>query len=177
MIDYIWNLQARGYQIHCTLGNHEQMLTNSIHKQIAHSHGLIETLSSFGVASTAEVPRKYITWIYDLPYYLEIEDYLLVHAGLRFAGDPLADKEAMIWTRNWYEDIDQDWLADRIIVHGHTPTPKSEIERNLKKLDTLPVINIDAGCVFNYQGYGHLCALNLDDLTFTFLKRIEAAWN
>ena len=177
VIDYIWNLQAKGYQIHCTMGNHEQMLVKCATQHTAHFHGLAETIDSFGVARAAEIPERYITWMQELPAYLEIDGYLLVHAGFRFSGDPLADEDAMIWIRDWYQDIDKDWLGDRLIVHGHTPTPKTDIEQNLAILDKLPVLNIDAGCVFDRSGYGYLCALNLEDRRFTFLKRLEQAWS
>jgi len=52
-------------------------------------------------------------------------------------------------------------LGNQIVVHGHTPYEKWEIKINLHHLEDIPAINIDAGCVFESYGFGHLCALNL----------------
>lgn len=59
------------------------------------------------------------------------------------------------------------------IVHGHTPTNvkiiASAIESNNK------VICIDGGCVYDIkkQGLTHLCAVELNSLTFYKQKNIE----
>jgi len=173
VIDHIWQLQAEGFQVHCLKGNHEEMILQCVKEQSTHYHGLHETNESFGVSVARDIPKKYLKWMRELDYYLEIDGFLLVHAGFSFKGDPLTDKEAMIWIREWYHTIDRAWLGNRIIVHGHTPTSKSTIELNLKNLEKTPVIDIDAGCVFNHKKYGHLCALNLDELTFSFQDRVE----
>ena len=174
VIDYIWQLQEEGYQVHCLVGNHEIMLLQAIEAKYDHFHGLVETVQSFDVTRAADIPKKYTHWIKNLPIYIEIEGYLLVHAGFNFReADPLSDKESMVWIRDWYQDIDKEWLAGRIIVHGHTPTPKDDIKLNLKNLDHTPVLDIDAGCVFEHKKYGYLCALNLDDQSLTFLKKID----
>lgn len=174
VIDHIWRLQKWGYQVHCLVGNHEIMLLKAYEEAYDHYHGLIETVQSFGVSRAANIPKEYMYWIKNLPIYIEIEGYLLVHAGFNFKeANPLADKESMIWIRDWYQDIDKEWLASRMIVHGHTPTSKEEIVLNMKNLEALPVIDIDAGCVFEHKKYGYLCALNLDDRRLTFLKKLD----
>lgn len=173
VIDYIWQLQEEGYEVNCLMGNHEKMLLDAANGGSKHFHGLIETVESFHLLYASDIPKSYLNWMRDLAYHFELEDYILVHAGLQFSGHPLENKEAMIWIRDWYSSIDKEWLDGRIVVHGHTPINKSSIEDNLKSLKKTPAIDIDAGCVFEYKGYGHLCALNLDDLSVTFQERVD----
>jgi len=73
----------------------------------------------------------------------------------------------------WYEVIDKQWLDNRIIVHGHTPTRQLVIKRSIKELEDIPALDIDAGCVFEGFGFGHLCALNLDTKEVIFQRNIE----
>jgi len=174
VIDYIWELQATGHEVYCLRGNHEQMLLDSIAKPIDLYKGYPEVLANFGVTDNQDIPKKYIKWMKDLTYYIELEDYLLVHAGFNFEKeDPLSDSDSMIWIRYWYDTINPTWLGGKIIVHGHTPTKQLVIKHSLKELAEIPAINIDAGCVFQGFGLGHLCALNLDTKTLIFQARID----
>jgi len=174
VIDYIWQLQAEGYQVYCLLGNHEQLLLDSVAKPSPFYKGRPEVLANFEVTHNQFIPKKYIQWMKNLKYYIELDDYILVHAGLNFEKkDPLSDLDSMIWIRYWYDAINTDWLDNRIIIHGHTPTKQLDIKRSLKELAEISAINIDAGCVFQSFGLGHLCVLNLDTKLLTFQARID----
>ena len=134
VIDYIWQLQEEGFQVKCLLGNHEAMLLEKIRDEDPWGDGYPEVLRSFGVKNNKEIPKKYIEWMKDLHVYLEVDEYILVHAGLNFKlKNPLQNLDDMIWIRGWYGNIDRDWLGDRIIIHGHTPT---------KLIDLLNAINV-----------------------------------
>ena len=69
----------------------------------------------------------------------------------------------MMWIRNWRADIDRQWLNGRIVVHGHTPTPRPAIEMYLQTVEYTPEIVIDNGCVYyrRHAQLGSLCALEL----------------
>jgi len=100
VIQMIWDLESRGYQITCLRGNHERMFTNEVARG-EHS----------GV-----IPRRYheeaCRWMLGLDYYAETPGYFLVHAGLNFRHvDPLEDTYSMLWIRYWYDEIDRDWLG------------------------------------------------------------------
>lgn len=165
VIDSIWKLKQEGYTVKCLPGNHEQMLLNIL-DEASHPYdpGDEQLLDSFGVNHAMRIPEKYIEWCRQLPYFFEVDEYLLVHAGFDFNGaDPLADTHAMMWIRNWRADIDRQWLDGRIVVHGHTPTPRPAIEMYLQTVEYTPEIVIDNGCVY-YQRHaqlGSLCALDL----------------
>ncbi|RMD70520.1 MAG: hypothetical protein D6818_08980, partial [Bacteroidetes bacterium] len=102
---------------------------------------------------------------------VHIEDrWIMVHAGLDFkAADPLANEHALMWIRNWYDEIDYEWLGERYIVHGHDRTTMPRILAMRDQLDHLRVQNIDCGCFdLDTPGSGHLCAFDLDARTLWF---------
>lgn len=178
VIDYIWELQAAGHTITCIKGNHEQMMLDSkVNMNQARNwliHGGSQTLDSFGAADLKEVTKKYIRWMQELPHFAIKEDYIFVHAGLNFdMPNPMDGKDSMLWIRNWHTDVNHHWLGKRIIVHGHTPMKKSNIEEMFKTIDYLQVLDIDAGCCFDYEGLGHLCAVDLTNRALYFEKRVH----
>jgi serine/threonine protein phosphatase 1 len=133
------------------------------------------TLNSFHAAIVKDIPEVYLQFIDDMHICLILEDYILVHAGLNFnSPDPLEDESPMVWIRDWYGDIDRNWLGEKVIVHGHTPIPQVRIQEHVAEVDQLPVINIDNGCVYNRPGHNQLCALNLDTRELTFQPNIDA---
>ena len=173
VIDHIWHLQETGHTVHCLRGNHEQMLlslqSSSIVKQpYPTTEGEPET------KQVQQITEAHIEWMKNLKYYIEVDHYILVHAGLNFQIEsPFEDKKEMIWIRYWYDDIDRDWLGDRIIVHGHTPTHQLDIKNSIKELAKIPALNIDNGCCFERSGLGHLCALELGKNEVTFQANID----
>lgn len=183
VIDRILQLQQDGYQVHCLMGNHEQMVLDSIAMGRADmakswlSNGGKATLESFGLQSNAPpgfLPYDYLSFLSKMEYYKEVDGYILVHAGLAFDGaDPFEDHYAMLWIRDFYDTIDYDWLDGRVIIHGHTPRAAAMIKFQLKNLPRLSVLNIDAGCVFERHGRDSLCAFNMTDRTLTFMKKQE----
>lgn len=178
VIDNIWQLQQAGYHVRCLRGNHEQIMLDARHDfrhlSLWLTNGGDRALASFGAKQIADIPRKYIEWMDQLPYYFEVDEYILVHAGFRFdMPDPFDEKHAMIWQRNWYHRINQHWLKDRVIVHGHTPSKKEIIQQQLESLDALPALVIDNGCVYNLPGLGNLIAMDLGNRELYFQPRVD----
>jgi serine/threonine protein phosphatase 1 len=180
VFDKIIQLKNLGYKIHCTLGNHEEMLLQALKNSrdieyMWRMNGGERTLNSFHAAIVKDIPEVYLQFIDDMHICLILEDYILVHAGLNFnCPDPLEDESPMVWIRDWYGDIDRNWLGEKVIVHGHTPIPQVRILEHVAEVDQLPVINIDNGCVYNRPGHNQLCALNLDTRELTFQPNIDA---
>ena len=182
VIDKIWALQAAGYQVHCLRGNHEELLLHARPEQLTpwltwlHNGGDM-TMRSFGLDPEAPpdcIPSKYLDFLEHLPYYFETDAYFLVHAGLDFRlPNPMEGKNAMLWIRDWYGNLDKSWLNGRIIVHGHTPLFRPMIQHQLNHLDDFPVIDIDAGCVFGNMYLNHLCAFDLTNRQLYFQKNID----
>jgi serine/threonine protein phosphatase 1 len=181
VFDLVFALISKGYAVHCLRGNHEQMLLDAFDNQEYAEHwtnksGGQATLQSFGANSIHQIPDNYLEFIDAMPYYFSLEDYLMVHGGFNFdLLNPLLDKDAMLWIRNWYGRINHVWLDGRIIIHGHTPRPRSIIERGSEHLEATPAINIDCGCVYTLDEMHQLCALDLDAQILIFQPNVEVS--
>lgn len=178
VFDTIFSLMNKGYQVQCLRGNHEEMLLWALEGdrydlETFLRNGGDSTLTSFGVRHPSNIPSDYIEFIKQLPYWIEAESLIFVHAGLNFSSrsQPLEDTEQMLWIRSWYPKIDYQWLGNRYIVHGHTPTLSSSIHKQFQAFEELQVLNIDAGCVFSRAGYGQLCAVDLSGRELYFMPR------
>lgn len=175
VIDHIWHLQEEGFRVHCLRGNHEQMMLDSkiygAKEPMWLRNGGLQTVESF---PHSVVSKDYYDWIISLPYYFDIQDYLLVHAGFNFRDrTPLDDKQAMMWIRDWYRELDKKWLDGRIIIHGHTPTRRPILEERLQNIIETPIVNVDCGCYYDKEGLGFLAAFDLDKQSYIFQKNIE----
>ncbi len=179
VIDYILQLKEEGFQLHCLMGNHEELLLESMHdsgmREIWDRNGGMTTKRSFGVKAAHKIPEKYLDFFRQLKLYQQSDDYLFVHAGLDFTqADPLSDREGMLWSRNWEKDISYDWLGSRKIIYGHTPRAKEKVIEKFEALGTEQFFCIDAGCVFDHlPGYGHLCAFDLTNSELHFAANRE----
>jgi serine/threonine protein phosphatase 1 len=176
VIDHIWKLQEEGYKVYCLLGNHEQMVIDICDHPYAYGHGGYPSmLKSFGINHLRQLDEEYLKWMKQLPYYLEVDQYILVHAGLNYnRTDPLSDTDAMLWIRNSRGMIDHQWLANRIVIHGHTPTVKEDITHFALQLKATPQLVIDNGCVFGTApGLGHLIAFELENQELTFMRCVD----
>jgi serine/threonine protein phosphatase 1 len=194
VLDYVMQLEEAGYQVNCLRGNHEEMMLNAGQDQkeleMWMYNGGQETLASFDVGDPGEIPEKYLDYVRNMDYFYEVDRYILVHAGLNFARDeeeekkkggflwkmhnPLRDLHSMLWIRFWYDDIDWNWMKDRVIVHGHTPIDLEEIWDMYDVLQEDQVLDIDNGCFAKYkEGLGQLCAFEMTQRQLFFQENIE----
>ncbi|GAA4423904.1 metallophosphoesterase family protein [Pontibacter saemangeumensis] len=164
VIDYVLELQAAQYQVHCLRGNHDQMLLKAA-KKGPKNLNLTDTekklvLQSFGIEQFEDLPRKYRKFLKSLPYYLELPDYYLVHAGFNFTQDDIfADKDAMLNIRGY--EVDWQRIDSKGLLHGHTPTALHSIKKAIAHKSKR--INLDAGCVYyRNASLGNLVALDMD---------------
>jgi serine/threonine protein phosphatase 1 len=183
VIDYIRELSGN-INVRPIIGNHEYMMLGSLKEEDFFYrwtlNGCAQTLLSFGAdrsmvnnrSSVFQIPKSYFEFIKTWPLYEETEDFLFVHAGLDiYSKDPLANVESMLWTRN--EDISDEILKGRKLIHGHTPVSLFSIQERLRDPET-KVINLDGGCVYkNYPGLGYLVALDLDLMELHFVRNME----
>ena len=159
VIDYIWQLQGEGYTVNCLKGNHEEMLVDGMDYISVYHENEANLIASFGVNHYKEIPSHYLKWMDGLDDYFEVDEYILVHAGLDFSKkNPLDDRKSMLWIRRWENEINREWLNGRIVVHGHTPTKMESIKNRMLVLEEFPAIVIDNGCVFGQEDLGRLCA-------------------
>ena len=177
VIDYLFSLKKRHFQIGMLRGNHEQLLLDSVHDEQTHALwvrvGGHTTLESFGVKHASEIPSEYLEFFDSLPYYVDLPDYYLVHGGFNLTlEDPFADPHSMMNLRDFY--VDDTFLQGRKIVRGHVPTMLSKIQEDLKN-DDVPIVTIDNGCVYaEVWGLGNLLAYNLDKKSLIMQPFIDA---
>ena len=130
VIDYIINLKEDDYNIRTLRGNHEDYLLRTFDNETVQKNilgisyrnklkkewfkfGGKETLESFHVSDVHEIPAKYITWMRALEYYIELDSFILVHAGMNFGiEDPYEDKHSMLWIKEFKVDPDKDRLQE-----------------------------------------------------------------
>lgn len=180
VIDEIISLQQAGYAVHPIRGNHEQMLIADHRAETVkgwHDMADEELKKSFGIENLSQLPIEYINFCKALPYYHLEDDFIAVHAGLDFSQeDPLAEKKALLWIRDWYNNVNYDWLQERKIIHGHTPLTRQEIEEQFSGFDERQILNIDCGVYLSkskIHGLGHLCAFDITNKRLYFQENIE----
>jgi len=164
VVDFVMHLQKQHYQVLCLRGNHDQMLLQGAKKGgAALSLTPAEkelTLQSFAITNFEHLPSKYVSFFKSLPFYLELPDYYLVHAGFDFRqANIFKDTDAMMNIRDY--KVDWGKLENKRLLHGHTPTALHSIKKAVAHKDTR--LNLDAGCAYyKNAAYGNLVALDLD---------------
>ena len=177
VVDYILNLQEKGYTVYTLMGNHEDMMLAAKEDDLQFRNWLINgadtTLESFGVSHPEHLHQDYKEFFQGLTFYYELTNSFLVHAGFNFSrDDPFSDYPSMLWIRDF--TVDSAQLKEKFMIHGHTPVSPQHIQQAIDRRELN--MNIDTGCVFNHiPGLGFLCGLNLDTFETRFVKNIENA--
>jgi len=173
VLDTVLLLIENNFNVVCLMGNHEQMLLKSIDDNLIKinwlKNGGKETLSSFLTTSIEKIPLKYIDFIKSFKNYYIQDDFIFVHAGLNMTiENPFDDIENILWLRDQDKYYDKNWLGNRIIIHGHNPTPKEKIINDiLMKKD---IICIDNGCFANKSDFGNICVLEIEKWNLELIK-------
>ena len=185
VLDLLMDLQEGGWKIHCLKGNHEDYcvrtweadqkfhFTKPDVQKLWENVGAKETYKSFGVKRPREIPEKYIEWMRNLLYYYELEDYILVHAGMNFKiEDPFKDTHSMITVRDFKVDFGK--TNGRRIIHGHLPEDYGFIDHVIQNPKGYDFIALDNG-VFNVNktGMGNLLAFNPDTNELMALSNLD----
>ncbi len=184
-LDLLMDMQEGGWNIHCLKGNHEDYCVRTWEadqqrhlfkpdvQKLWENVGAKETYKSFGVKRPREIPEKYIEWMRNLLYYYEIENYILVHAGMNFkASDPFKDTHSMITVRDFKVDFSK--TGGKRIIHGHLPEDYGFIDHVIQHPKGYDFIALDNG-VFNVNktGMGNLLAFNPDTNELMALSNLD----
>ncbi|HEX9078965.1 MAG TPA: metallophosphoesterase family protein [Desulfuromonadaceae bacterium] len=173
VLDFILDLRAGGFSVTSVRGNHEEMCLRAGDDlrflEMWMINGGHATLASFDAEGTEAIPWRYRSLLDSLPYYILLDDFIIVHASLNFdRSDPFGDTEAMLWRREC--DVDLVKTGGRRLVSGHTPVTRREMRSSLASAR----IMVDNGCVFTGRsGLGSLAALELNTLSLTFQPNID----
>ncbi|MBQ6083947.1 MAG: serine/threonine protein phosphatase [Bacteroidales bacterium] len=185
VIDYIMSLQDNGYDINYLIGNHEYYCMNayeqdqhrflfksSIHKDWER-YGAKETLKSFGVKHPRDIDKKYIDWMKNGKYFIELEDFILVHAGMNFnLLNPFEDTMSMLWVRDF--KVNTNKIGGKKIIHGHVPVEYSLIQLFIES-GGYDFIALDNGVYYQDRkvGFGNLMALELNSMELLAQPNID----
>ena len=157
VLDYILQLRENNYQVECLLGNHEMMWVQEHYE------------------NRKPILPRHNAFLKTCKTYIEYENFIFVHAGLNFSGEgPFSkeNKQYLLWIRDWYRNIDYDWLGERTIIHGHTPTEEYKIRWRVGNYKQ--AIGIDNGCFIDFiSGMRQLCAFDLTNWELHFQKNID----
>ncbi len=189
VIDYLMNLQKEEYNLHLLMGNHEEYVLKSYEEELNLksflgikqknkkkkewlTFGGKETMQSFKITDLKDFPMEYLDWMRNLEYYIELDDFILVHAGLNFRiDDPLEDKDAMLWVRDY--DINPSKINNKRIVHGHVPVNLEFIDISIRQ-NNHKFIDLDNGCYMTERsGFGNLIALELNSMEYRVQYNID----
>lgn len=155
VVDRLLALSRSGQRLRFLIGNHEEVLLRAIGGDARALRFLVriggrETLFSYGIDEEEyrrldydelaalvkeRVPREHAEFMASFEKWIEIGDYLFVHAGLR-PGVALADQSTsdLCWIRD-------DFLSHRdsfgkMVVHGHSITEEIDERPNRIGIDT-----------------------------------------
>lgn len=184
VIDYIINLQESGYDVNYIRGNHEdyciraweddqkRFLFRSPIEKDWRKNGGNRTLESFGAKRPRDISKFYIDWMKGAKYFIELEDYILVHAGMNFKIDnPFEDTRSMMWIRDFR--VDKNKIAGKKIIHGHVPVEMTLID--LFRNNNYDFISLDNGIYYaNKDGFGNLLAFNIDTKEIIIQHNIDS---
>jgi len=182
VLDYLMYLQREDYNMRLLLGNHEEYLVKSFEdeqnlksvlgfkqknkrKKEWLFHGGKQTMESFQLTDLIQFPAEYIDWMRKLEYFVELDDFVLVHAGLNFrVDDPFKDKDSMLWIRDF--DIIPEKINNRRVIHGHVPVSLEFIDLSIHNKG-YKFIDLDNGCYMTKrEGFGNLVALELKSMEY-----------
>jgi len=87
VLDFIFELRERGLSVSGVRGNHEEMFLQAgngdYDLSLWNSNGGQTTLESFQADGPGDIPHRYRAFLGALPFYLLLDDFVIVHAGPR----------------------------------------------------------------------------------------------
>lgn len=182
VLETIISMQEAGCDIRPLRGNHEDMLirnltgAHDVYSRNWSKNWGQQTLASFKVQSPNELPQRYRNFLVDLPYYLEDQGFMFVHAGLDLSlANPGRDTppEMFVWGN---VHIPEHGPTDkRRVVCGHRIRSLKAVTQSLSQ----QVLELDNGAFINHRpDNGNLVALNLDTMQIVLQPWLdgEAVW-
>jgi serine/threonine protein phosphatase 1 len=143
VVDLLLELSSgRSGDVECLMGNHEGLFLEFLETgdpRLCLANGGLSTFRSYGIEEYIPgrklIPDEHLHFFKSLKFYLDLGEFLVVHAGLR-PGIPLERQspEDLLWIRETFIDSEQDF--GKVVVFGHTPFYEPLEMENKIGLDT-----------------------------------------
>lgn len=180
VLDYIIELSEK-YNLFPLLGNHEYDILRTqkeydddtfyfFVKRISKSADLLD--------ENHKIKKKYYDFFVDLLLYYEVDNFILVHAGLDFSNADIFKNKSVIL--NLRTDLSKGIPAgfSKTIIHGHEPVNIDVIRENINR--NSKVLPLDNGCVYtkphkiyDYTKLGSLCCFNMGTYELILQENID----
>ena len=172
VLDFIIGLRENGLSVSSVRGNHEEIFLQAgddNYLDLWTSNGGLATLESFRADGPGDIPRRYRELLESFPFYIQLDQFVIVHAGLNFdPPSPFDDTTAMLWTRSPFVDLQR--IGGRRLICGHTPVSRNRLEASLDSSK----IMLDNGCVYaGRPGMGSLAALELESMQLYYQENSD----
>ncbi|MBX7057386.1 MAG: serine/threonine protein phosphatase [Leptospirales bacterium] len=155
------------------MGNHEAMMLAHLDESgsaegrswLHPANGGDATLRSYGLrpgARLEELPASHRAFLQELELYVEGEDWIAVHAGVRNNGSTAMNEqlpEDLLWIREDWIRSESRWRGKKI-YYGHTPARYVlGLAQACEPIRGRRSVGLDTGCVYG----GALSAMHLPD--------------
>ena len=173
VIDEIIDLKSKDFDVYCLRGNHDQLVLDTEDKKLDKLQSVLDNNNSLGLLSKkGKIKKRYRKFIESCIYFIEVDQYFLVHAGFDFHADnPFENYKAMMNIPKF--KAKKKWLKGKQVIHGHNPKILSKIMNKIKK--GKKKIHIDNGCAnVDTKGQGNLLCFNLDTQAIIVQHNIES---
>ncbi|MFO7461132.1 MAG: metallophosphoesterase family protein [Desulfatiglandales bacterium] len=153
VIEYVLEISRSAKRVECLMGNHERILLDFVEGRDASTfflNGGTSTLNSYrafqGGYDNALIPDEHIAFLRSLKLWIELDEYYVVHAGLR-PGVELENQnqEDLLWIRDSF--IFSNYPFRKKIIFGHTPFTRPLVMENKIGLDTGAVYGNKLTCL------------------------------
>jgi serine/threonine protein phosphatase 1 len=186
-LDWILEKRQAGYQIIALMGNHEEMLLDDLARAKNKERGAEKNLRDWVKKNHLEglfdknlnLLPKYVSYFESLLPYVELESYILVHAGLDLKGETLyGNKNALFLNRNFKNNLSKK--NNKIVLFGHTVHGLEQIKAAIENQE--PQIPLDNGCVYAdlekyrqlcHQEIGFLCAFEMESRRLFYVPCLD----
>ena len=175
VIKTIRNLSKEGYNVFPIRGNHEQYLIGELLKNDTNEFFKFckrIDLDWIFHEGTLELKKKYVSFFTSLPFYYDLHDILISHAGFDLSNKNIFENTYAMLHQREFSHV-YNIPNNKKIIHGHTPISLEKIKRSLQKENS--IINIDNGCVYKSTNpdKGNLVCLDMDSLELFATKNID----
>jgi len=176
VLDFIIELNKNA-NVYPLIGNHEKTLLDLNNQEFRFLEFHLKKNQELNLLKGDKINIKYIKFIEKLPYYYELDNFFIVHAGINFnSNNPYEDYASMLEIRNMPYNL--KLAKNKIIIIGHQPTNKEEIINKVNKKEK--IIHLDNGVayrkkhkIYDYKQMGNLVAFNLDTFELFFEENID----